>query len=256
MLLPGYARGALLALALLLASCGAPRAPLPSPALAALLVQPGDLPATLQPGPFATAPPARYAALTLPLPLWVAGLTLNAVDGPPIALPVGQLIVSVYTSPATAQAAFSTVVQGITHEIGAGTPQPLDGLGDEARGYADAMLANSAFTRIAFARCAALVDLDLWGEVTPAGATAYAQRLDRRLQATGVVGCRPAPPSGTTWAVLGREPPQGGHSLQLGPQAGVRRRDEVQPGVRARQPRAAPRSRRSLGAWRQRPRRL
>jgi hypothetical protein len=133
-------------------------------------------------------------------------LTLDAVDAPPTPLPVGLLIVSVYASTATAQAAFPTVVQGITHQTGAATLQALTGLGDQASGYADAMLSNSAFTRIAFARCAAVVDLDLWGEITPEGVTDYARRLDRRLQAAGAVGCRPESTPYTTWAVLGQEP--------------------------------------------------
>ena len=214
----------LLALALLLAGCAPARgrAPFPPPALVALLVQPGDLPPSLQPGPFATTPPARYTTLKLPPARWVAVLTLDAVDAPPTPLPVGLLIVSVYASTATAQAAFPTVVQGITHQTGAATLQALTGLGDQASGYADAMLSNSAFTRIAFARCAAVVDLDLWGEITPEGVTDYARRLDRRLQAAGAVGCRPESTPNTTWAILGREPPDGGSMLHLGSGPGSR----------------------------------
>ena len=200
---------ALLVLALLLAGCvpARGRAPLPPPDLSALLVQPGDLPATLRPGVLATAPPARYAALNVPPAVWVAVLPLDAVDGPPVALPVGMVTLAVYASPATAQAAFPVVVQGISHQTGATALQVVDGLGDEAQGYADTMLAHSAFTRLAFIRCTGVVDLDLWGEVTPEGALTYAQRLDRRLQAGGALGCPPVPAPGTTWAVLGEVPP-------------------------------------------------
>lgn len=156
---------------LFLAACAVtpdpvPATPITAAQLESLLLAAGDLPAGMNGGQV-REPPAMFADLP---PVDVRVYQQLARGGEP----AGGVAVFVYADQGQRAAAYAQLAR----ELGEGAP--VEGVGESARASGASGLV--AFADLVFVRCQVVAHVRLMGEDL-AAVTAYARRLDGRLQA-------------------------------------------------------------------------
>lgn len=162
--------------------------PIASVNFESMLIQPGDLPASLAGGQFRGDPPDYYGQLGIPRAdniVW----RFFEWDGEPS----GWVNVSLYETPAEAEHAYDVLTKDMARRAphAGDATEPVGDIGEMARLLPDKGSRSPSF--ITFVRCHAFVDISMTtgsprhDAIDVDALTTYAKRLDRRLK---TVACR------------------------------------------------------------------
>ena len=160
---------ALIIVAVVLSACAMPfgHSTLAQQDLNALLVKPGDLPATTQPGQVRSGPPPAF---NLPTPDRAASEILSN----------GMLVVAVYGAQSPRQDAYGRITNAIKQSAAQDTLPAMSDLGEQSAVYAPVSPGDAAL--VTFIRCQAVAFIELPDTPALTSITAYAKRLDSRLK--------------------------------------------------------------------------
>lgn len=135
-----------------------------------LLVQSGDLPAGVGGAQVRETPPEMFNALTVGEQRIYQQLERSSS-------PAGGVAVFLYSDAEARTKAYVTLSEGLGE-----TARDAPGIGEEARVSALDFPGIIKSTDLLFRRCAAVVHIRISGDTDTAPITAYAERLDKRLQ--------------------------------------------------------------------------